>query len=57
MDSIVKSADEECPTVFENEKFQNEIKSIARMKNYLEPEFIHSCIVEQAGTQIMNKIK
>lgn len=57
METIIKSAEEECPTVFENEKFQNEIRSIARMKNYLEPEFVHSCIVEQAGTQVLNKIK
>lgn len=57
LEIIVKSAEEECPTVFENEKFQNEIRSIARMKNYLEPEFVQSCIVDQAGTQVLNKIK
>lgn len=57
METIIKSAEEECPTVFENEKFQNEIRSMARMKNYLEPEFVQSCVVEQAGTQVMNKVK
>lgn len=57
METIIKSAEEECPTVFENEKFLNEIRSKVRKKNNLEPEFVDSCIVDQAGTQVMNKIK
>ena len=57
METIIKSAEEECPTVFENEKFQNEIRSKACRKNNFDPEFVDSCIVGQAGTQIMNKIK
>ena len=56
-ETIIKSAEEECPTVFENDKFQNEIRSKTRKKNNLDAEFVHACVVDQAGTQVMNKIK
>ncbi|XP_065226463.1 F-actin-uncapping protein LRRC16A isoform X2 [Planococcus citri] len=55
-ESIIKCAQLECPTVFENEQFQRDIKTLANVKNCLENEFVRSCIVEQAGAHIMNKI-
>lgn len=57
MEIVITSAEEECPTIFENEKFQNNLRSAARVKKYLEPEFISSCVMDQTGTQVMNKIK
>lgn len=48
MEIVITSAEEECPTIFENEKFQNNLRSAARVKKYLEPEFISSCVMDRS---------
>lgn len=52
----MKCAEEQCPTVL-NEKVQQEVQKTCREKNYLDPQFIQSAILEQTGTHIMNKVK
>lgn len=53
----MKCAEEQCPAVFSDERVPGEIRKMCREKNYLDPSFIESFIIEQAGTNIMNKVK
>jgi hypothetical protein len=53
----MKCAEDQCPHVLADDRVQGEIKKMCREKNFLAPEFIHTCIVEQAGADIMNKVK
>lgn len=55
LECMMKCAEEQCPTVL-NEKVQQEIQKTCREKNYLDPQFIQSAILEQTSTHIMNKV-
>jgi hypothetical protein len=57
LESMMKCAEDQCPHVLADDRVQGEIKKMCREKNFLAPEFIHTCIVEQAGADIMNKVK
>jgi hypothetical protein len=57
LESMMKCAEDQCPHVLADDRVQGEIKKMCREKNFLAPEFIHACIVEQAGADIMNKVK
>lgn len=53
----MKCAEDQCPHVLADDRVQAEIRKMCHEKNFLAPEFIHTCIVEQAGADIMNKVK
>lgn len=54
---MMKCAHEQCPNVLTDEHVQCEIRKTCREKSYISLEFVQSCILEQAGTDIMNKVK
>ncbi|XP_075224401.1 capping protein regulator and myosin 1 linker 1 leucine rich repeat protein [Lycorma delicatula] len=56
VENMIKCAEEQCPTVFSEDRVQDEVRKMCREKSNLEHDFVQSCIVEQAGTNIMNKI-
>ncbi|XP_023724032.1 F-actin-uncapping protein LRRC16A isoform X2 [Cryptotermes secundus] len=56
LESMIKCAEDQCPHVLADDRVQGEIKKMCREKNFLAPEFIHTCIVEQTGADIMNKV-
>lgn len=53
----MKCAEDQCSHVLADDRVQAEIRKMCQEKNFLAPEFIHTCIVEQAGADIMNKFK
>ncbi|XP_039275198.1 F-actin-uncapping protein LRRC16A-like, partial [Nilaparvata lugens] len=53
---MVKCVEEQCPTVFGSERVQDDVRKMCQQKSRLEPEFVRTCILEQAGTNIMNKV-
>ena len=57
LESMMKCAEDQCPHVLADDRVQSEIRKMCREKNFLAPEFIHTCILEQAGADIMNKVK
>jgi len=57
LESMMKCAEDQCPHVLADDRVQGEIRKMCREKNFLAPEFIHTCIVEQAGADIMNKFR
>jgi len=56
LESMMKCAEDQCPHVLADDRVQGEIRKMCREKNFLAPEFIHTCVVEQAGADIMNKL-
>ncbi|XP_066998308.2 F-actin-uncapping protein LRRC16A isoform X2 [Anabrus simplex] len=56
LDGMMKCAEDQCPHVLADARVQAEIRKMCREKNYLPAEFVHSCVVEQAGTDIINKV-
>ncbi|XP_039285032.1 F-actin-uncapping protein LRRC16A isoform X2 [Nilaparvata lugens] len=56
LESMVKCVEEQCPTVFGSERVQDDVRKMCQQKSRLEPEFVRTCILEQAGTNIMNKV-
>jgi hypothetical protein len=57
LESMMKCAEDQCPHVLADDRVQGEIKKMCREKNFLGPEFIRTSVVEQAGADIMNKVK
>jgi len=57
LESMMKCAEDQCPHVLADDRVQGQIRKMCREKNFLAPEFIHTCIVEQAGADIMNKFR
>ena len=57
LESMMKCAEDQCPHVLADDRVQGEIRKMCHEKNFLAPEFIHTCIVEQAGADIMNKFR
>lgn len=57
LEGMMKCAEDQCPHVLADDRVQDEIRKMCHEKNFLAPEFIHTCIVEQAGADIMNKFK
>lgn len=57
MEAMMRCANEQCPTVLAEERVQTEIRKTCREKNQLAPDFIQTCVMEQAGTDIINRVK
>ncbi|XP_063216006.1 F-actin-uncapping protein LRRC16A isoform X3 [Bacillus rossius redtenbacheri] len=56
LESMMKCAEDQCPHVLSGDRIQQEIRSTCTDKNCLQPEFVRACILEQAGTDIMNRV-
>ncbi|XP_049862710.1 F-actin-uncapping protein LRRC16A isoform X2 [Schistocerca gregaria] len=56
LESMMKCAQEQCPHVLSDEHVRAEILKLCREKNRLSSDFVHSCVVERAGTEIVNRI-
>ncbi|KDR15295.1 F-actin-uncapping protein LRRC16A isoform X2 [Zootermopsis nevadensis] len=56
LESMMKCAEDQCPHVLADDRVQGEIRKMCHEKIFLPPEFIHTCLVEQAGADIMNKV-
>lgn len=57
LESMLKCVQEECPHVLNCEHVADDIRKACREKSYLPLEFVESCIMDQAGTDIMNRVK
>lgn len=67
LDSMLKCANEQCPTILaqtvirgdESEPIvvEDDLCTSCKEKNQLSSEFIHTTISEQAGADIVNKVK
>ena len=68
LDSMLKCAHDHCPTVLsqtivvrgdESEPIsvEDDLRNACKEKNHMSTEFIHNAIVEQAGTDIVNRVK
>ncbi|XP_069691795.1 F-actin-uncapping protein LRRC16A isoform X3 [Periplaneta americana] len=56
LESMMKCAEDQCPHVLADDRVQSEIRKMCREKNFLPSEFVHTCVTEQAGADIMNKV-
>ncbi|XP_011304218.1 leucine-rich repeat-containing protein 16A isoform X1 [Fopius arisanus] len=66
LESILKCANDHCPTVMsqtvvrgddsEPISIDQDLRNACKEKNQISNEFINSCIVEQAGTDIVNRV-
>ncbi|XP_034249800.1 F-actin-uncapping protein LRRC16A isoform X3 [Thrips palmi] len=56
LEAMMRCANEQCPTVLEEDKVQTEIRKTCREKNQLAPDFVQTCVMEQAGTDIINRV-
>ncbi|KAG8222461.1 hypothetical protein J437_LFUL002196 [Ladona fulva] len=56
VDSMIKCAEDQCPHVLQDERVQSEIHRTCSAKSAMPAEFVHMCVNEQAGTEIMNKV-
>lgn len=64
---MLKCANEQCPTILsqtvirgdESEPIavEDDIRNICKEKNHISAEFIHTTITEQAGADIINRVK
>lgn len=54
---MIKCVEEECPNIASYEEVTNDIRKACNEKIYIPLEFVESCIMDQAGTDIMNKTK
>ncbi|CAB3369160.1 Hypothetical predicted protein [Cloeon dipterum] len=57
IENMMTCAIRECPHVLEDSQTQQDIAKICRAKSTMPIEFVNNTIVEQAGTEIINKIK
>ncbi|KAK7868710.1 hypothetical protein R5R35_008235 [Gryllus longicercus] len=55
LDAMLRCAEEQCPHVVDS-RLQQEIRRACTSKNHLPAEFVRSAVIEQAGTDIINKI-
>ncbi|CAH0381742.1 unnamed protein product [Bemisia tabaci] len=56
VESMMRCAQEQCPTILGDEKVQNEIRKTCRDKSGIDPEYLRSIILEQSGTHIINRV-
>ncbi|KAJ1529208.1 hypothetical protein ONE63_006012 [Megalurothrips usitatus] len=56
LDAMMRCANEQCPTVLAEERVQSEIRKTCREKNQLASDFVQTCVMEQAGTDIVNRV-
>lgn len=54
---MLKCAEDQCPHVLAEANIQEDIRHNCREKSQVSPEFVQTCVLEQAGTDIMNKVK
>lgn len=67
LDAMVKCANEQCPTILaqtvirgdESEPIavQDDLRNTCKEKNQINNEFIHTTVTEQAGADIVNRVK
>ncbi|XP_059488573.1 F-actin-uncapping protein LRRC16A isoform X2 [Neocloeon triangulifer] len=57
IENMMTCAIKECPHVLADAQTQQEIARLCRAKSSMPLDFVNNCIVEQAGTEIVNKIK
>lgn len=55
LDAMLRCAEEQCPHVADS-RLQQEIRRACTSKNHLPAEFVRTAVIEQAGTDIINKI-
>lgn len=54
---MLKCVEDECPHVLSYEHVADDIRKACREKSFLPLEFVESCIMDQAGTDIVNRVK
>lgn len=57
LESMLKCVEDECPHIVSCEDVKSDIRKTCHDKIYLPLEFVETCIMDQAGTDIMNKTK
>ncbi|KAK6644485.1 hypothetical protein RUM43_000752 [Polyplax serrata] len=55
LESMLKCVEEECPHVAKYDDVTNDIRKVCNEKIYIPLEFVENCIMDQAGTDILNK--
>ncbi|XP_026273496.1 F-actin-uncapping protein LRRC16A isoform X3 [Frankliniella occidentalis] len=56
LEAMMRCANEQCPTVLDEDRVQTEIRKTCREKNQLASDFVQTCVMEQAGTDIINRV-
>ncbi|KAL0270608.1 UNVERIFIED_CONTAM: hypothetical protein PYX00_007960 [Menopon gallinae] len=56
LESMLKCLEEECPHVLSYEHVADDIRKACREKSSISQEFVESCIMDQAGTDIINRV-
>ncbi|PSN31727.1 hypothetical protein C0J52_19831 [Blattella germanica] len=53
LESMMKCAEDQCPHVLAEDRVQSEIRKMCREKNFLSPEFIHTCIKRSSTPDVL----
>ncbi|XP_071451973.1 F-actin-uncapping protein LRRC16A isoform X2 [Hetaerina americana] len=56
VESMMKCAEDQCPHVLSDERVQGEIQRTCLAKSAMPTDFVQMCVMEQTGTEIMNKV-
>ncbi|XP_074644315.1 F-actin-uncapping protein LRRC16A-like isoform X2 [Tubulanus polymorphus] len=56
LEEMLRSVEEQCPAIMEDEAFKEEILNACAEKIKLQPNLVHDLLVEQVGTDLMNKM-
>jgi len=57
LDSMLKCAEDECPQLLASDKVSDDIRRACREKIVLPLDFVETCVMDQAGTDIINRVK
>ncbi|XP_046397648.1 F-actin-uncapping protein LRRC16A isoform X2 [Ischnura elegans] len=56
LENMMKCAEDQCPHVLSDERVQGEIQRTCLAKSAMPADFVQMCVMEQTGTEIMNKV-
>lgn len=54
---MLKCAGDDCPQVLTSGRVAEDIRKVCRDKSFVPADFVETCILEQAGTEVMNRVK
>ena len=57
MNNVLELTEEKCPTLMGYERLKKEIKEGCVDKSTIPVDFVRHCIMDMAGTDIINKLK
>lgn len=54
---MLACAGDQCPLILGSDRYRRELKSACSEKNSIPDVFIRTCLQDQAGTEVMNRVK